>query len=200
MDSKLFHSFVDALNSKLDKLAITHVIRILRNVDETALVRGRAAETLMCCRKKLAMRALVELSTDPYPEVRFWCVFSLGRYVKHRKTPRIVVLALEQRLLDNEYPATNGYWPIKLEALAQLRSYKKSRKQEFRETILSTLRDPISNHEKWQWVNRYWDSSEEAGHRPIFDEAVLKICKSGYDPASFGRSKTGCVPYLGEQL
>ncbi len=95
------------------------------------------------------MKALVECCADGSAEVRFWSVFALGAFVRsrrRRKTPLIVVRALEARLGDLEYPDIIGYWPVGLEALAMLQGCRQTRypiKALFRETILKVMREPL---------------------------------------------------------
>lgn len=66
------------LGWRRDRRAVPCLIRVLSNQQETSNVRGRAAESLGILRKRKAIAALVEGSTDPSPEVRFWWVFALG--------------------------------------------------------------------------------------------------------------------------
>ncbi len=136
MTGLLFYSLVAALDAQeeherfdavynlgwgRDKRAIPYLIRVLRNRQETSSIRGQAAEGLSLLGKRKAIRPLVECSADDSAEVRFWCVFALGNFVRRRKTPAIVVRALEERLQDNECPDDRGnWWPVRLEALAML--------------------------------------------------------------------------------
>src|SRR6267142_515136 len=100
MTDPLFYSLVAALASQeererfdavyklgwgRDKRAIRCLIRVLRNRHETASIRGQAAESLSLLGKRKAIRPLVECSTDGSAEVRFWCVFGLGHFVRRRK-------------------------------------------------------------------------------------------------------------------
>src|SRR5713101_933349 len=124
-------------------------------------VRGQVAESLRSYRTKKTIKALVDCSADASAEVRFWCVFGLGHFVRKRKTPLVVARALEERLGDIESPDDRGnWWPIGLEALAMLRGYKKSCfpiEQIFRETILRVMREPLNHSHRWRWADCYWD-------------------------------------------
>jgi hypothetical protein len=92
------------LGSERDKRTVPYLIRMLRNNEESSMVRGQ---------------------------------------------PLVVIRALHDRLGDMESPDDRGnWWPVGLEALAMLRSYKKSRlpiEQMFRGTILKVMRDPLSH-------------------------------------------------------
>src|SRR6266702_523005 len=107
------------LGLERDKRVLPHLIRVLRNHDESPMVRGQVAESLKSYRKKKTIKALVDCSADASAEVRFWCVFSLGTFVRRRKTPLVVVRALEDRLGDTDSPDDRGnWWPVGLQALA----------------------------------------------------------------------------------
>jgi hypothetical protein len=207
IETQLFLSLVAALDSpeemtRLDavyklqreKRAIRHLIRVLGDQKECGRVRGQAAESLAILRKRKAIKPLVDASADPCPEVRFWCVFGLGCFVKRRGTPLLIVRALEQRLHDDESPDNRGnWWSVGLEALAMLRRCKKSRlpiEREFRETLLTVLRDPLNHRDKWRWADCYWNdciARLETGQRSLYDAALLKIRDAGFDPVSFGQ-------------
>ncbi len=51
------------------------------------MVRGQAAEnlTLFRTRKRKIAMVLVDSSADASAEVRFWCVFGLGHFVRREK-------------------------------------------------------------------------------------------------------------------
>src|SRR5947208_2502908 len=117
MDSAKFYSLVTKLKSSdsmerqksvhslyRDKRGIPHLLRVLGDRSESPTIRGDAAELLKFWRKAKVIRALVEFSADPSAEVRFWCVFALGSFVRRRKTRLAVVRALEARLGDLECP------------------------------------------------------------------------------------------------
>ena len=146
-----------------DKRALPHLLRVLLDKSESPQVRAQAAENLKEARKRRAMKALVECSADESPEVRFWCVFALGSSVRRRRrriTPRIVIQALEMRLGDTECPDDRGnWWPVGLEALAMLQSYKGSRGRhvdQCRDTILEVMRDPLADAGQRKWADCYW--------------------------------------------
>jgi hypothetical protein len=71
--------------SRRDKRAISPLIRVLENREETPRVRAQAAECLGMLGKRKAIRALIECSTDESAEVRFWCVFAMGQYWWRRR-------------------------------------------------------------------------------------------------------------------
>ncbi len=142
-----------------DKRGIPYLLRVLADRSESSITRGDAAELLRFTRKPKAIKALVEFSEDPSAEVRFWCVFALGHFVRRRKTRLAVVRALEARLEDLEYPDIIGFWPVGLEALAMLRRCRQTRypiEALFKETILRVMRDPLNHASKWEWANCYW--------------------------------------------
>lgn len=206
MESKEFYALVAKLGSTdeierrkalqglyRDKRGIPYLLRILSDRSESPVTRGDAAECLSYTRKPKVMRGLVEFSEDPSAEVRFWCVFSLGHFVRRRKTPLAVVRALEARLGDLEYPDTTWYWPVGLEALAMLERCRQTRypiQALFQETILKVMRDPIHHPSKWNWANCYWRDdlagSFEEGKR-LQTAAAYQVSGAGFDPMTFGQ-------------
>jgi hypothetical protein len=206
MESKEFYSLVATLGSTdemerrqaiqglyRDKRGIPHLLRILSDRSESPVTRGDAAELLTFTRKAKAIRALVEFRKDPSAEVRFWCVFALGHFVRRRKTPLAVVRELEARLGDLGYPDIVGYWPIGLEALAMLQGCRQTRYPIavlFRETILKVMRDPLNHPSKWSWANCYW-RDELAGSfeegKSLQTAAAYQVSDAGFDPMTFGR-------------
>jgi hypothetical protein len=187
-EMKRLHA-VYTLGWRHDRRAVPCLIRVLGNQQETSNVRGQAAESLGILRKRKAIAALVEGSRDPSPEVRFWCVFALGHFVRKRKTPAAVARALEARLGDLETPdGGRFYWAVGLEALVMLRRCKTTcvpAKEMFQETMFRALRDPLNHPDHWQWVTSYWNPGiEEAG---LFDAALHAIAEAGCDPVTFGR-------------
>ena len=180
------------LGLERDKRVLPHLIRVLRNHGESPMVRGQVAESLRSYRTKKTIKALVDCSADASAEVRFWCVFGLGHFVRKRKTPLVVARALEERLGDIESPDDRGnWWPIGLEALAMLRGYKKSRfpiEQIFRETILRVMREPLNHSHQWRWADCYWDDAL-AGSVPegrmLYETALRQIREAGFEPVSF---------------
>jgi HEAT repeat protein len=112
-----------ALGFRRSREAAPALIELLGNRGEAPSVRGQAGEALSLLRRKKSIRPLINASRDPSPEVRFWSVFALGSFThRGRKPRRAVVNALEDRLTDDD--TIHGYWPIRLEALAMLRSIK----------------------------------------------------------------------------
>jgi hypothetical protein len=176
-----------------DKRGIPHLLRILADRSESPIIRGDAAELLKFWRKAKVIKALVEFSADPSAEVRFWCVFALGSFVRRRKTRLAVVRALEARLGDLEYPDILGFWPVGLEALAMLHGCRQTRypiQSLFRETMLKVMRDPLNHPSKWGWANCYWRDdiagSVEEGQR-LQTAAAYQVSNAGFDPMTFGR-------------
>jgi hypothetical protein len=176
-----------------DKRGIPYLLQILADQSESPIFRGDAAELLKFSRKRKVIKALVKFSADSSAEVRFWCVFALGSFVRRRKTRLSVVRALEARLGDLEYPDIIGYWPVGLEALAMLRGCRQTRhpiEALFRETILEVMRDPLNHASKWDWANCYWHDdiaeSVEEGQR-LQTAAAYKVSDAGFDPMTFGR-------------
>jgi hypothetical protein len=186
---------IKGLSVRVDKRAIPHLIAVLRNPSEVPSLRGDAAEALrLRTKKKMITQALAECSADPSPAVRFWCVFSMGHFVRRRKTPTIVRRALEARLDDLEYP--RGWWPIGLEALAMLQHCRTSRlplSQMFLKTILEAMKDPLRNPVRWLWADEYWCDSvarKEPGGWALWDASIEKITAAGFDLVTFGRTNT----------
>jgi hypothetical protein len=184
------------LRSDRDKRAVPHLIRMLRHHEESPMIRGQAAESLSLVRKRKrkAIKALVESSADASAEVRFWCVFGLGHFIRKRKTPLVVVRALEDRLGDLESPDDSGnWWTVGLEALATLRGYKKPRSpigRIFRETILNVMRDPLSHSHQWRWADCYWNDAlagSVAEGSMLYETALQRIREAGFEPAVFGQ-------------
>lgn len=183
-----------------DERGIPYLLRVLADRAESPGIRGDAAELLKFWRKRKVISALVKFSADPSAEVRFWCVFALGSFVRRRKTPLAVVRALEARLGDLEYPDIIGYWPVGLEALAMLRGCSQTRypiEALFRETMLKVMRDPLSHASRWGWANCYWyddiAGSAEEGQR-LQTAAAYKVSDAGFDPMTFGRSSGVWAP------
>jgi hypothetical protein len=176
-----------------DRRGIPYLLRVLADRSESPIIRGDAAELLKFWRKKKVIRALVKFSADSSAEVRFWCVFALGSFVRRRKTRLSVVRALEARLGDLEYPDIIGFWPVGLEALAMLRGCRQTRypiEALFRERILEVMRDPLNHASEWDWANCYWQDdiaeSVEEGER-LQTAAAYKVSDAGFDPMTFGR-------------
>lgn len=180
--------------SRSDKRAVSPLIRVLENQQETPRVRAQAAECLGMLGKRKAMGALIQCSADESAEVRFWCVFAMGQNWRRRgKRPLAVIRALEARISDAESPDDRGnYWAVGLEALAMLqgKGCAPPHYHLFRETMLSVLRDPLSHRDQWQWAACYWDTYDlraEVDSRTLFDAAVQAIHVAGLDPVTFGR-------------
>jgi hypothetical protein len=176
-----------------DKRCIPHLLRILADDSEAPITRGDAAELLKFWRNRKVMTALVKFSADASAEVRFWCVFALGSFVRRRRTRLAVVKALEARLGDLDCPDIIGFWPIGLEALAMLQRCSQTRypiEALFRETILTVMRDPLHHPSKWGWANCYWHDgiagSIEEG-QTLQAAAAYKVSDAGFDPMTFGR-------------
>lgn len=176
-----------------DKRGIPYLLRVLADQSESPIIRGNAAELLKFWRKRKVMAALVKFSADASAEVRFWCVFALGSFVRRRRTRLAVVRALEARLGDLECPDIIGYWPIGLEALAMLQRCRQTRypiEALFRETILKVMREPLNHPSKWDWANCYWQDeiagSVEQG-QTLQTAAAYKLSDAGFDPMTFGR-------------
>jgi hypothetical protein len=183
-----------------DKRGIPYLLSILADRSEIPTIRGDAAELLKFSRKRKVIRALVKFSADPSAEVRFWCVFALGSFVRRRKTRLAVVRALEARLGDLEYPDIIGYWPVGLEALAMLQGCSQTRypiEALFRETILKVMCDPLNHAAKWGWANCYWRDDVTAsvveGQR-LQTTAAYKVSDAGFDPMTFGRASGVWAP------
>ncbi|MGO9231586.1 MAG: HEAT repeat domain-containing protein [Bryobacteraceae bacterium] len=184
--------------SAKDRRAVPHLIRVLLNHDESPSVRGDAAELLSLSGSRKAIKPLVECSNDASAEVRFWCTFALGHFVRRRKRRRKVVMpvarALEDRLGDKECPDDRGnWWPVGLEALAMLQGCELSRlpvEPIFKETIISAVRDPLSHRDKWRWADCYWvDSMADSPTkgRALYERALQKIRDAGFEPVKFGQ-------------
>lgn len=176
-----------------DKRGVPYLLRVLADRSESPIVRGDAAELLKYWRKKKVMAALVEFSADASAEVRFWCVFALGSFVRRRRTRLAVVRALEARLGDLECPDIIGYWPVGIEALSMLQRCRQTRypiEALFRETLLKVMRDPLNHPSKWGWANCYWQDeiagSVEEGQR-LQTAAAYQLSEAGFDPMTFGR-------------
>jgi hypothetical protein len=177
-----------------DKRGIPYLLQVLADRSESPITRGDAAELLKFSRKRKAIEALVKFSADPSSEVRFWCVFALGSFVRRRKTRLAVVRALEARLGDLEYPDIIGFWPIGLEALAMLQGCRQTRhpiETLFKETMLKVMGDPLNHASKWGWANCYWRDgiaeSVDEGER-LQTAAAYKLSDAGFDAVTFGRS------------
>jgi hypothetical protein len=206
MESAEFYSLVAKLGSTeemerqkavhglyRDKRGIPYLLRVLADQSESPIIRGDAAELLKFSKGRKVLTALVKFSADPSAEVRFWCVFALGSFVRWRKTRLPVVRALEARLGDLECPDIIGFWPIGLEALAMLQGCRQTRypvEALFRETLLNVMRDPLSHPSKWGWANFYWHDeiagSVEEG-KALQTAATQKLSDAGFDPMTFGR-------------
>jgi hypothetical protein len=176
-----------------DKRSIPYLLDVLADRSESPITRGDAAELLNRWRKGKVVTALVKFSADPSAEVRFWCVFALGSFVRRKKTRLAVVRALEARLGDIDYPDILGYWPIGLEALAMLQGCRQTRYPVhalFAETMLKTMRDPVHHPVTYAWANCYWRDdlarAPEDGQQ-LQANAGFKVSDAGFDPMTFGR-------------
>ena len=58
---------------------IDPLLAVLNNKDETPYVRTQAAECLGSHASRKVVHALIANSTDHCEDLRFWCVFALGR-------------------------------------------------------------------------------------------------------------------------
>ena len=183
-----------------DKRCIPYLLRVLADESESPITRGDAAELMKFWRKRKVIRALVKFSADPSAEVRFWCVFALGSFVRRRKTCLAVVRALEARLGDLAYPDIIGFWPVGLEALAMLQGCRQTRypiEALLRDTMLKVMRDPLNHASKWGWANCYWQDilAESAEEREgLQTAAAYKVSNAGFDPATFGRFSGAWAP------
>jgi hypothetical protein len=123
---------------------------------------------------------------QPSPDVRFWCVFALGKVTELRpkKLTRAGIRALEERLEAWAVPQAGGYWPIRFEALAMLQGRSASASDLFHRELQRVLNDPLGNPELWPWAQFY---AEDAS------EALGTIAAAGVDPVTLGR------PHLANQ-
>jgi HEAT repeat protein len=180
-----------------DRRAVPHLIRVLLNHEESARIRGDAAELLSLSGSRKAIEPLLRCSVDASAEVRFWCTFALGQIVrrprKRRKPVASIIRALEDRLEDGDCPNSRGdWWSVGLEALAMLHGSRSSRfpvERMFRETILSVIKDPLGHRDQWRWADCYWvdslaDSPTEG--QLLYEQALQKICDAGFEPVRFG--------------
>jgi HEAT repeat protein len=143
-------AYVFAFRS-VDRRAVRPLIRVLDDSSERSAVRGQVAEALASYRKRKSVPALIRGSRDASAEVRFWCVFALGSFVRRRKRPKAVMGALAERLDDTE--SRHGYWPIRLEALAML-SETRQHAELFARELERALHHPSSDAEK-SWADFY---------------------------------------------
>jgi hypothetical protein len=186
--------------SRRDGRSIAPLIGVLLDKQETPRVRGQVAECLGYQGRRKCLKALIACSADESAEVRFWCVFALGSYVRRRRQKRgktnwSVARPLEARLKDSGLPEGRGMgYSVGLEALAMLARHVDERHfatHLYRETMRTALNDPVAYPEYWQWAQCYWDMSNfgpEQEWAELFDAAVRKISDAGFDPASFGRA------------
>ena len=178
--------------SRRDGRVASPLIRVLLDEQETVRVRSQAAECLGYLGQRKAIRALIQCSRDDSAELRFWCVFALGKYRRRRRKPPIVVIrALEARLHDDGGHA--DFWTVGLEALAMLKGLKiREYGDRFRAKMLEIFTDPLGREDQWQWATWYWDISGLSREQPIrdlFDSAVERIHEAGLDPLTFGKQK-----------
>jgi hypothetical protein len=191
-------------SSRRDRRAVAPLIEVLLDKldkKDTPRVRGQVAECIGKFGGRRVLRSLVECSTDDSAEVRFWCVFAIGqsgRRCRRRrhKPPFLTIHALEARLEDNASPDSQGYWPIRLEALAMLylTGVRHAAREVFHQTMLTVLKDPLRDAANWRWASWYWDSWSEDRFNEVsrldanrlFDSAVQTIHTAGFDPARFG--------------
>jgi hypothetical protein len=181
------------LGFRSTRRAIPFLTAALSHANESERVRGQAAEALGQSLKRKVIPVLAACSADPSPEVRFWCVFSLGHFVRRLKTPPQVVRALEARLDDRERPSQRGhYWPIGWEALAMLNGCKTSRfpvSTMFRDFMLETLRDPEAHSDRLSWAAWYWHPPKRtSAEAELWAEALRNSQSRGFDPETYGRA------------
>lgn len=171
------------LSLRRDRRAVIPLMNLLSNRAEKPCIRGEAAECLARLNAPRAIKALIRGSRDPSPEVRFWCVFALGHFAAtgRKRLPRAGVRALEARLEDRDSPESNGFWPIRWEALAMLASTSERAHDRFRRELHRVLDDPLGNRELWGWASFYAEADDLTGE-------ITKITAAGLEPTTFGRT------------
>jgi hypothetical protein len=165
-----------------DKRVVPPLLDVLRNRDEDEDVRSTIADQLGHHRRqRMILPTLIEVSRDPNPVVRFWCVFALGSQLKYRRRPPLAAVRALESLLDDG-AAVPGWWQVRLEAIAMLDGVTKSRKRTlFRETIRQVFDKPLDHPEKWKWaVNYVCDNLNE------LEIAARRLSETGVDPVTFG--------------
>ncbi len=104
--------------------AVPGLMRVLTDSSQPVNVRTEAAESRAYLSSFKAIPALIAMLSDSNAEVRFWCVFAIGK-IKDRRTchntNRTVIPALEAMLTDDAVPPGN-WWSVGREALAMLGS------------------------------------------------------------------------------
>lgn len=177
-----YHAVYLLGSRRKDKRVVQPLLDVLRSSDEDEEVRVTSADQLAHhTRQRIILPTLIELSRDPNPVMRFWCVFALGSQVRYRRKPILAAIrALEARLDDAA--AVPGWWQVRLEAIAMLDGVKKSRSRTlFRETIRQVFANPLDHPEKWKWAEEYvGDNLDE------LEIASRKLAEVGVDPVTFG--------------
>lgn len=134
---------------------------------------------LLECRSRKAVPALIANSADSCDDVRFWCVFALGRLRREtRSNPRKlmprrrIIRALEARVHDHGDPqyAVQG-WTVHHEAIAQLKN------DLFRETLDRAVSDPINHPDLWRWGHQYATQRELKQREAIVFETAIRVLK-----------------------
>jgi HEAT repeat protein len=106
---------VYALGWLRDSRALTPLAQVLRSYQESAQLRGHAAEALAYLGNRRAVPALIITLDDPSPEVRLWCAFALGELGDRR------AMAPLERLAATDVTPVPGWWTVGEEAREALK-------------------------------------------------------------------------------
>ena len=116
------------LSFTFEPRAIPHLLDLLNDPQRPAIVRTRAAEGIGNCLPDRVVRrqhsrlyrrcvtALVAALDDPYPDVRFFAAFSLGKLRAQAALPRL------RQLVEHDMTQASGMWSVKEEAVDAIHS------------------------------------------------------------------------------
>jgi hypothetical protein len=134
------------------------LIEVLDDVTVPAYVRAWAAERLQVARiSQDTVSACLRAIDDSDPEIRLWCVSTLGVAASYHLSFRDAVLPVIERMQsdDGEVP---GWWPVRREAQEWVASLRGSPDDEERlqAEVQAILNDPGASKE-----DKFWASGQD---------------------------------------
>jgi len=166
LHSVLRNGTAEQRNCVVDRIAFFRGVKVRRALIEVLEdctapgdVRAWAAERLHQHPRGETVRACLAAIEDPEPEVRLWCIYTLGVAVS-RRSPFFAetVRAIEGRL--NDLADVQGWWPVRREAQSTLAKMRDDEAEDARlqEEIRGILADPNAPPGDHRWADgNLWD-------------------------------------------
>jgi HEAT repeat protein len=137
------------------------LVRVVLDATQPAFVREEAAESLASYEYRWVVTRLAEALQSADPGLQFWIAFALGsrrgsgpHWILTRGVART---ALESLLSVEAEP--EGWWPVRLEALAMLDGLSPEYSERMEAELQRIEREPISTEGERRWVETYGPSS-----------------------------------------